>query len=67
MGEGWGVVFSKSEEKPRSKPWTERDVAGTFFGYGQDGVVVTVVGSPNAGLGWVVKAVGGACSRRVPL
>ena len=67
MGEGWVVVFSKSEEQPRSTKLTEGDVAGTLFGYGEDGVVVTVVGSSNTGLRWVVKAVGGACSRRVTL
>ena len=59
MGEGWVVVFSKSEEQPRSTKLTERDVAGTLFGYGEDGVVVTVVGSSNTGLRWVVKAEGG--------
>ena len=64
---GWVVVFSKSEEQPRSTKLTERDVAGTLFGYGEDGVVVTAVGSSNAGLRWVVKAVGMACSRRVML
>ena len=57
MGEGWVVVFSKSEELPRSTKLTERDVAGTLFGYGEGGVVVAVVGSSNAGLSWVVKAV----------
>ena len=71
MGEGWVVVFSKSEEQPRSAKLTEGDVAGTLVGYGlgEDGVVVAVVGSSNTGLRWVVKAVGGAgayaCSRRV--
>ena len=65
-GMGCGlVVFSKSEEQPRSTKLTERDVAGTLCGCGEDGVVVTVVGSSNTGLRWVVKAVGVACSRRV--
>ena len=69
MGEGsaWVVVFSKSEEQPRSTKLTERDVAGTLFGFGEGGVVVMVVGSSYAGLRWVVKAVGVACSRRVAL
>ena len=65
MGEGWVVVFSKPEEQPRPAKLTEGDVAGTLFGYGEGGVVVAVVGSSNAGLRWVVKAVGVACSRRV--
>ena len=65
MGEGWVVVFSKSEEQPRSTKLTERDVAGMLFGFEEDGVVVMVVGSSYTGLRWVVKAVGVACSRRV--
>ena len=67
MGEGWVVVFSKSEEQPRSTKLTERDVAGMLFGFGEDGVVVMAVGPSYAGLWprWVVKAVGVACSRRV--
>ena len=70
MGGGWVVVFSKSEEQPRSTKLTKRDVAGMLFGYGEDGVVVAVVGPSSAGLMWVVKAVGGPgyrCSRRVTL
>ena len=60
MGEGRIVVFSKAEGQPRPAKPTERDVAGTLFGYGpmhmpaagygEDGVVVTVVGSSNTGL-----------------
>ena len=65
MGEGRGVVFSKSEEQPRSTKLTERDVAGTLFGFGEGGVVVMAVGPSYTGLRWVVKAVGVACSRRV--
>ena len=59
MGEGWVVVFSKSEEQPRSTKLTERDVAGTLFGFGEGGVVVMAVGSSYTGLRWVVRAVGG--------
>ena len=44
MGEGWVVVFSKPEAQSRSIKSTEGDAAGTLFGYGEDGVVVTVVG-----------------------
>ena len=60
MGEGWVVVFSKSELEGqlRSTKLTERDVAGTPFGFGEGGVMVVVVGSSYAGLRWVVKAVG---------
>jgi len=61
MGEGWVVVFSKSEEQPRSTKLTEGDVAGTLSGYGE---VVTVVGLSNTGLRWVVKAVGGVLQER---
>ena len=75
MGEGWVVVFPKSEEQPRSTKLAEGNVAGMLFGYGVGGVVVAVVGPSNTGLRWawrwVVKAVvgpaGGACSRRVTL
>ena len=57
---GWEVVvFSKSEEQPRSTKLTKGNVASMLFGYGEDGVVVTVVGSSKTGLSWVVKAVGG--------
>ena len=54
------MVFSKSEEQPRSIKLTEWNVAGTctLFGYGEDGVVVTAVGSSNTGLRWVVKVEG---------
>ena len=53
------MVFSKSEEQPRSTQLTGRDVAGTLFGYGEDGVGVAVVGPSNAELRWVVNAEGG--------
>ena len=47
MGEGWVaiVVITKSEEQPRSTKLTERDAAGTLFGFGEGGVVVMAVGS----------------------
>ena len=55
MGEGWVVVFLKSEEQPRSKRLTEGNAAGIPFGYGEGGVAVAVVyvGPSNAGPGWV--------------
>ena len=57
----WVVVFSKFEEQPRSTKLTEGNVAlaGMLFGFGEGGVVVTVVASSNTGLSWVLKAVGG--------
>ena len=70
MGAGWIVVSSKPEDRsaqPRPTKIAEGNPEGAIFGYGEGGVVVAVVGPSNAGLRWVVKAVGVACSRRVAL
>ena len=63
------MVFSKPEEQPApcSTKLTEGDAAGMLFGYGEGGVVLAAVGPANAGPRRVVRAVGGACSRRVTL